>query len=160
MVLRLVLVPAQPFNRVETNARVAILKHLREAEKDINKAFLVIGRKNTGLYFQVKAKNPDEWAAVSLSDAAKLVTDYRPESWPTLFATHKHIMGRPMEFVPQLQTQRLALTYDVRPENHVVALQRVVEMVREGVWSWMHLSRRSRSHGMSRRAESSQDTSL
>jgi len=65
-----------PFNRVETNARVAILKHLREAEKDINKAFLVIGRKNTGLYPQVKAENPDEWAAVSLSDAAKLVSDY------------------------------------------------------------------------------------
>jgi len=41
---------ATPFNRVETSARVAILKHLREAEKDINKAFLVTGRKNTGLY--------------------------------------------------------------------------------------------------------------
>jgi len=51
---------ATPFNRIETNARVAILKHLREAEKDINEAFLVIGRKNTGLYPQVKAKNPDE----------------------------------------------------------------------------------------------------
>ena len=43
---------------------------------------------------------------------------------------HKYIMGRPMEFVPQLQTHRLALTYDVRPENHVVALRRVVNMVR------------------------------
>jgi len=67
---------ATSFNRVETHARVAILKHLREAEKDINKAFLVIGWKNTGLYPQVKAKNPDEWATVSLSDAAKLVSDY------------------------------------------------------------------------------------
>ena len=91
---------ATPFNRIETSARVAILKHLREAEKDINQAFLVIGRKNTGLYPQVKAKNSDEWATVSLSDAAKLVSDYRPESWPTLFATHKHIVGRPMGFVP------------------------------------------------------------
>jgi len=35
-----------------------------------------------------------------------------------------------MEFVPQLQTHRLALTYNVHPENHVVAIQRVVEMVR------------------------------
>lgn len=121
---------AMPLNRVETNARVAILKHLREAEKEINKAFLVIGRKNAMLYPQVKAKNPDEWATVRLSDAAKLASDYRPESWPTLFATHKYIMGRPMEFVPQMQTQRHALAYDVRPENHVVRLQQVVDMVR------------------------------
>ena len=71
---------ATPFNRVETNARVARLKHLREAEKNITQAFLVIGRKNTGLYPQVKAKNQDEWATVSLSDAAKLVSDYRPGS--------------------------------------------------------------------------------
>jgi len=92
---------------------------------------MVIGRKNTGLYPQAKAKNPDEWATVSLQDAAKLVFDYRPESWPTLFATHKHIMGPPMEFVTQLQTHRLVLTYDVRPENHVAALQRVVDMVRK-----------------------------
>ncbi|OAX42185.1 RNB-domain-containing protein [Rhizopogon vinicolor AM-OR11-026] len=122
---------AIPTNRIETNARVAILKHLREAEKEINKVSLVIGRKNTVLYPHVKAKNPDEWATVSLSDSAKLVSDYRPESWPTLFATHKYIMGRPVEFVPQMQTQRLALTYDVRPENHVVKLQRVVDMVRK-----------------------------
>jgi len=33
---------ATPFNHVETNARVAELKHLREVGKDINKAFLVI----------------------------------------------------------------------------------------------------------------------
>jgi len=51
---------ATPFNRVETSARVASLKHLQETEKDINQAFLVIGRKNTGLYSQVKAKNSDE----------------------------------------------------------------------------------------------------
>jgi len=29
-----------------------------------------------------------------------------------------------------LQTHRLAFTYDVHPVNHVVAIQRVVEMVR------------------------------
>lgn len=121
---------ASPTNRIETNARVAILKHLREAEKEINKAFLIIGRKNAALYPQVKAKNPDEWATFSLSDAAKLVSDYRQESWPTLVAAHKYIMGRPMEFVPQIKAQRHALTYDVRPENHVVKLQRVVDMVR------------------------------
>jgi len=39
---------ATPSNRVETNTRVVILKHLREAEKDINKVFLVIWRKNMG----------------------------------------------------------------------------------------------------------------
>jgi len=35
-----------------------------------------------------------------------------------------------MEFVPQLQTYRPALTYDVRLMNHVVAIQRVVKMVK------------------------------
>ncbi|KAG1865434.1 hypothetical protein DFJ58DRAFT_770883 [Suillus subalutaceus] len=120
-----------PVDRTETNARVEILKYLREAEKEINKAFMVIGRKNAVLYPHVRAKNPDEWASVSLSEAAKLVCDYRPESWSTLVATHKYIMGRPIEFVPHMQSQRLALTYDVRPENHVVKLQRVVDMVRK-----------------------------
>ncbi|KAG1744013.1 uncharacterized protein EDB91DRAFT_1050833 [Suillus paluster] len=120
-----------PMDRVETNARVAILKHLREAEKEINKAFMVIGRKNAVLYPHVKSKHPDEWATVSLSEAAKLACDYRPGSWSTLLATHKYIMGRPIEFVPHMQFQRLALTYDVRPENHVVKLQRVVDMVRK-----------------------------
>jgi len=43
---------------------------------------------------------------------------------------HKDIMGRLIEFLPQFQTHRLALTYDMRPENHVMALQRVVDMVR------------------------------
>ncbi|KAG2341792.1 RNB-domain-containing protein [Suillus weaverae] len=120
-----------PMDRVETNARVEILKYIREAEKEINKAFMVIGRKNAVLYPHVRAKHPDEWSSVSLSEAAKLVCDYRPESWPTLVATHKYIMGRPIEFVPHMQSQRLALTYDVRPENHVVKLQRVVDMVRK-----------------------------
>lgn len=119
-----------PVDRIETNARVEILKYLREAEKEINKAFMVIGRKNVALYSHVQAKHPDEWASVSLSEAAKLLCDYRPESWPTLIAAHKYIMGRPIEFVPHIQSQRLALTYDVRPENHVVKLQRVVDMVR------------------------------
>ncbi|KAG2048411.1 RNB-domain-containing protein [Suillus hirtellus] len=122
---------ATPADRTETNARVEILKYLREAEREINKAFMVIGRKNAALYPHVRAKHPDEWGSVSLSQAAKLVCDYRPESWPTLFATHKYIMGRPIEFVPHMQSQRLALTYDVRPENHVVKLQRVVDMVRQ-----------------------------
>ncbi|KAG2138306.1 hypothetical protein DEU56DRAFT_736400 [Suillus clintonianus] len=120
-----------PVDRVQTNARVEILKYLREAEKEINKAFMIIGRKNAGLYPLVRAKHPDEWATVSLSEAAKLVCDYRPESWSTLVATHKYIMGRPIEFVPHMQFQRLALTYDVRPENHVGKLQRVVDMVRK-----------------------------
>jgi hypothetical protein len=120
-----------PADRIETNARVEILKYLREAEKEINKASMIIGRKNTALYPHVRAKHPDEWASVSLSEAAKLVCDYRPESWSTLVATHKYIMGRPIEFVPHMQSQRLALTYDVRPENHVVKLQRVVDMVRK-----------------------------
>ncbi|KAG2365581.1 hypothetical protein BDR07DRAFT_1276798 [Suillus spraguei] len=119
-----------PMDRVETNARVEILKFLREAEKEINKAFMVIGRKNVMLYSRVRAKVPDEWASVSLSDAAKMVCDYRPESWPTLIATHKYIMGRPIEFVPHMHSQRIALTYDVRPETHVVKLQKVVDMVR------------------------------
>jgi len=35
-----------------------------------------------------------------------------------------------MEFMLQLQTHRLALTYDLHPVNHIVAIQRVVEMVR------------------------------
>ncbi|KAG2092304.1 uncharacterized protein F5147DRAFT_779698 [Suillus discolor] len=122
---------ATPMDRVETNARVEILKYLREAEKEINKAFMVIGQKNASLYPHMRAKHPDEWGSVSLSEAAKLVYDYRPESWPTLFATHKYIMGRPIEFVPHMQSQRLALTYDVRPENHVVKLQKVVDTVRQ-----------------------------
>ncbi|KAG2139200.1 uncharacterized protein EDB93DRAFT_1298861 [Suillus bovinus] len=120
-----------PVDRVETNARVEILKYLREAEKEINKAFMVIGRKNTTLYPRVRAKHPDEWASISLSEAAKLLCDYKPESWSTLFAAHKYIMGRPIEFVPHMQSHRLALMYDVRPENHVVKLQRVVDMVRQ-----------------------------
>ena len=75
---------APPFNRVETSARVAILKHLREAEKDINQAFLVIWRKNTGLYPQVKAKNSDEWATVSLSELAYPFRDAHT-SWIALW---------------------------------------------------------------------------
>lgn len=82
---------ATPMDRVESNARVEILKYLREAEKEINKAFMVIGRKDAALYPHVRAKHPDEWGSVSLSEAAKLVCDYRPESWPTLFATHYRV---------------------------------------------------------------------
>lgn len=121
---------ATPMDRIETNARVEILKYLREAETAINRAFMAIGRKNVTLYNKVQAKDPDEWASVSLAMAAFILCDWKPESWPTLIAAHKYIMSRPLEFVPDIKSQRLALMYDVRPKNHVIKLQRVMDMVR------------------------------
>jgi len=107
-----------------------MLKHLREAEKDINKAFVVIRRKNMELYPQAKAKNPDEWVTVSLSDAAKMASDYRPESWPT-FSRRTNISWAALSnSCGSCKPTDLRSCTTCVPQNHVVALQRVVEMAR------------------------------
>jgi len=53
--------------------------------RKINNSSLVIKRKNA-VYTQVKAKNPDKWTIVNLSNPAKLVSDYR-----ILFSRCTHI---------------------------------------------------------------------
>ncbi|KAH7911690.1 hypothetical protein BJ138DRAFT_1006122 [Hygrophoropsis aurantiaca] len=120
-----------PQNQNEVMARVEILKRLRQIDNTIVKAYNIIGQNNMDLHNLVKAKNPDEWATISLPAAADLISDYEGGSYTTLLAVHKYMMNRPEEFVPDIVSHRFSQTFEVRPQSHLDKLQVVRALVRQ-----------------------------
>ncbi|EGO25085.1 mitochondrial exoribonuclease [Serpula lacrymans var. lacrymans S7.9] len=118
-----------PSKRTEIMARVEVVKRMREIEKEIMKAYNTIGRQSRSLYPLVKARDPNEWGSVSIAEAVKLLAHYRPDHYTTLLAVHKHLMGRPHEFVADFTSHRTAQAFAVRPQSHVNKLNRVTDLL-------------------------------
>ncbi|KAG6333024.1 hypothetical protein ID866_6068 [Astraeus odoratus] len=125
-------VSAMPTTRTETSARVAILKKLRDFEHEVSNAYCGIQANNVDLYNLVKSTDPDEWSTVTVLEAAERVLRRPPNTLASLFATHRYLMKRSEEFVPQVSTHRTAQTFDVRPQNHLEKLKAVRDMIHDG----------------------------
>ncbi|KAH7884412.1 hypothetical protein F5I97DRAFT_1889378 [Phlebopus sp. FC_14] len=121
----------EPNTRTEANARVGILKQLRDIERQVVNALVTIGSYNVDVYPLVTARDPEEWSSVTLSQATKLITNQRNSSFPYLLATHRHLMKRTSEFVPHISLHRSMQTFGVRPQSHVKKLCAVRDMIHQ-----------------------------
>lgn len=111
--------------KVEINARVELLKRMRQIERTLASKQNEIGKKMHSLYAQTRSPNRDEWAQITVSDAAKIVSLPAPIDFITRFAIHKYLMLNSKEFVADPLTYRSSQMFEVRPQSHVERLQMV-----------------------------------
>ncbi|KAF7979166.1 hypothetical protein HWV62_43429 [Athelia sp. TMB] len=111
----------------QTNARVELLKRLRQMELDLVSVQVKLSNRISKLYPQVKAASPEEWEKVTLFEVAHLVCPERAPDFITRFSLHKLLMDRPKEFLVDPYNYRASHTFHIRPQSHVDRLKIVSE---------------------------------
>lgn len=112
-------------NDTEINARVALLKRIRQLELALAELQHKLGNHMRSVYPQVSSPNPDEWTRTTVVEAAKILAPDEPFDFLTRFAIHKHMMDRPKEFVADSLTYRTTQMFHVRPKSHLDRLNKL-----------------------------------
>lgn len=120
-----------PTRRTEISARVEILKRLRELEHRVAQSYCAIGSRNIALYPLVRSPSSNEWSTVTVSQAAKLISDPENMNHYNLLATHRYLMNHTVEFVPHFTSHRTVQVWDVRPHSHVNKLVVVRDLIHQ-----------------------------
>ncbi|KAF7374622.1 RNB domain-containing protein [Mycena sanguinolenta] len=112
----------------QLNARIKVLQNIRQIERAVEAATTDIIRSSVDVYSIVKSRDPNEWAATTVAEVARLFSS-KP-TLVTIFATHKYLMDRPEYFVAK-HGYILSQAFDVRPASHIATLNAVSEWCRQ-----------------------------
>jgi hypothetical protein len=112
---------------VNIHARVEVLKRLKYIEKAVEDAYAICSHPSPEVYDAVKHRNPSRWARTTVAEVASL---FFPEpNLIAIFATHKFLMNRPMQFVAHPHYHSVH-SFNVRPQMHVDELQMIMSWTR------------------------------
>lgn len=120
-----------PTKSREINARVEILRQLREVERRVVQSYCAIGSRNIALYPLVRSPNSKEWSTVTVPQAAQLISDPQNMDYYNLLATHRYLMNHTVEFVPHFTSHRTVQMWAVRPQSHVNKLVAVRDLIHQ-----------------------------
>jgi len=118
-----------PSNRTEIQARIEVLKRLREVERVMDRAYHATLQKSVKTYDLVKSPDPMKWSQVSVMDVARL--HHRNPDIYAIFATHKYMMSNPAHFVASHSYETTQM-FNVRPQSQIDEIQTVQS------WSRIH----------------------
>lgn len=113
--------------KTELNARVAVLKLIREVETTIEEATKRLHRTGDTIFSVVAASDPHKWETTTVEDVARLISS-KPDLI-TVFATHKYLMNRPNYYVAQ-QAYHTTHKISVRPKADVEELDTILSWSR------------------------------
>jgi len=116
-------------NDVQINARIELLKRIRQLELALDRVWGGVGHTVESLYPQVRSPDPDKWTQITVTEAAKILVPNRPLDFLTRFAVHKHLMNRPKEFVADTIAYRSSQMFYVRPKSRLDRLDKVIQFV-------------------------------
>ncbi|KAF5382145.1 hypothetical protein D9615_004421 [Tricholomella constricta] len=103
-------------DQTQINARIEVLKRLRDLDRNIERAYNFVCQKSTEVYYKVRSPDPHKWAETTVAEVAHMIT---PKSDTlTLFATHKYMMSNALYFIAQDSYESIQ-TLRVRPKSHV-----------------------------------------
>lgn len=117
-----------PENPTQLNARVEVLKRIRTVEREVENAVMGISKKLLPVYDSVRAKDPTEWAEVTVTEIAKIFN--KNPTAVQIYAAHKLLINHPTRFVAA-NAYTANQIFRVRPANDVEDLLQVQEWVRE-----------------------------
>lgn len=132
-------------NDIHLNARVELLKRMRQLELALAEVQILIERKMGSIYHQVRSPNPDEWAQTTVTEVAKIIAPDKPLDFLTCFAIHKHIMRRHKEFVADPVAYRTSQMFHVRPKSHVDRLEMIAVIIHQVDGPVQAFARRART---------------
>ncbi|KAF9007565.1 hypothetical protein BDQ17DRAFT_1350897 [Cyathus striatus] len=81
---------------IEINARVEVLRRIREIIRQVEERYRHVSKKGVGLYDRLRSDDPHEWSSVTLSEVARLI-DPKPDLL-TIFATHQMLAQKSKYF--------------------------------------------------------------
>ncbi|KAG6887457.1 hypothetical protein C0992_012199 [Termitomyces sp. T32_za158] len=116
-----------PTSQVQINARIEILRRLRNMERKTDIVSNVISIKATNIYHKVKSRDPGSWSTTTLREAARFVA-YKPKDM-TLFGLHKYLISNALYFVAD-QNYEASRIIHVRPQDHVNNIKKITEWTR------------------------------
>ncbi|EIW84238.1 RNB-domain-containing protein [Coniophora puteana RWD-64-598 SS2] len=126
----------QPGDQTQVNARVTVLKRLRELDNMVTRTLTAFPNDQTFLHRSLRSLNPDDWTQVKLQDAVGKMHfqmfKQPPKEHDYVFtlAVHRYMMSHPELFIPHPSFHRMLQTFDVRPQSHVEKLQVATDLLR------------------------------
>jgi exoribonuclease II len=118
-------------NDIQHNARVELLKRIRQLESALAEVQTSLEREMGSIYYQIRSSNPDEWAQTTVTEIAKILAPDKPLDFLTCFAIHKHVMRRYKEFVADPVAYRTSQMFYVRPISHVNRLRMIAATIHQ-----------------------------
>ena len=115
---------------VEVNARVELLRRLRQIEVAFTREYNKLTPHMKAVYDQVRSLNANEWTEITLDDVMRIVAPTSQSDFMTLLAVHKQLMDHYKEFVVDPFDYRTSRSFTVRPIAH---LERIAQ-----VSKWAH----------------------
>ncbi|KAG6862519.1 hypothetical protein C0995_000067 [Termitomyces sp. Mi166 len=112
---------------IQTNARVEVLRRLRDMERKAEVTHNIVSLKSVNIYQQLKSPDPDAWNTVTLPEVARLISS-KPDEM-THFGVHKYVMSNSIYFVADqsYQTNRII---NVRPQSHIQNINQIKKWMR------------------------------
>ncbi|KAG6851132.1 hypothetical protein H0H93_001012 [Arthromyces matolae] len=101
---------------VARNARIEILRRIRDVEYTVERAQNFVSQKSAAIYEKIRSPDPDAWVTTTLHEVAPLISPDADNM--TLFGLHKYIMSHSSFFIPSQTYETDQLIY-VRPKSHV-----------------------------------------
>ncbi|KAG7089428.1 hypothetical protein E1B28_011114 [Marasmius oreades] len=117
-----------PANDVQRNARVEVLKRLRQVEMAVHEASYGITTSPAALYDIIKSPDPTKTAIVGAAEVTRLL--FRKPSMAKVFAVHKFLMSNPLYFVAAYDYP-VSQTFTVRPQEKVNRIQTVTAWTKQ-----------------------------
>ncbi|KAG5646952.1 hypothetical protein DXG03_001675 [Asterophora parasitica] len=114
-------------DRSQINARVEVLKHIRQMDRNIETTYTSVFQKNSKAYEAVRSPDPLKWSETSVTQVAELISP-NPTTL-TLLATHKFLMQNALCFVAS-EGYATTQTFRVRPKSHVDNIRRIQDWSR------------------------------
>ncbi|KAJ7593342.1 hypothetical protein C8J56DRAFT_778894 [Mycena floridula] len=111
----------------DLNARVEVLKRLREFRKSIRETVLELGISGGDIYSKVKHPHPDKWSTTTTQDVARMWK--RRPTLLDVYAVHDYLMSHNLHFVVTTG-YLLSQTFDVRPKSSVDRIVKITEWTR------------------------------
>jgi exoribonuclease II len=117
--------------RAATVARVALLRQLRTLEKELLDSRGLVKHANIDeLHQRLACTDPDQWSAVTVSQAKEILLPEKETTPSTLYAIHHLLMNAPRRFQADPLAYLTSQTFHVRPRSHVQELE-VIDNMRQ-----------------------------
>lgn len=114
---------------VEVNARVELLRRLRQIEVAFTGVYNQVASGMKAVYDKMHSPNPNEWAEITLDDVMRIVAPASQSEFITRLAVHKQLMDRYKEFVVDPIDYRASQSFMVRPTAHLERITQVSQWV-------------------------------
>ncbi|KAG5638478.1 hypothetical protein H0H81_012410 [Sphagnurus paluster] len=119
--------PEAPLEKPHINARIEVLKRLRELDSSCEKVYHSVCQRSTEVYRKLSSPDPYAWSQTSVNEVAHLISS-KPNTL-TLFATHKYLINNSLFFVAN-DSYELVQSFSVRPKREVDNIYRIQEWSR------------------------------